>query len=210
MNSALEPRMSTLGLDRPKSLFADQGEHAQRPGIVLYITKLINGGWLFQWPSTGDPYYRIVLQGEQIATVVDSTNSMQSYTITNPNFTSFPPPLEIMPASAGLAPSEINQPFLSVQWYGNPTAAMYQIQENIGGSWQLWFQIAEIGVTVYTWNGPILEDQTIHNYQVVAFNSLGQTAPPVPYQICVVTPPLFDDNDYEVNYASGQLVLSLS
>lgn len=194
-----------------KSLFLSQEEETQRPGILLYIILLGgNGGWLFQWPSTGDIYYRIVLQGEQIDSVLDDGTGMQSYTFTGAGFITYPPPLEIVPGSAGQSPSEINKPFLLIQWYGESDATTYQVQENIGGDWFTWFQITEVGAQVYSWQAPLLDDLTLHNYRVIAFNSIGQEGTPVSFNIFVVTPPAFVDFNYNVTYTGSQIQFGLA
>jgi hypothetical protein len=196
---------------RSKSLFLFQAEETQRPGILLYITLLGgNGGWQFQWPSTGDVYYRIVLQGEQIDSVLDNGTGLQTYVFRGIGFINYPPPLEIVPGSAGQAPSEINRPFLLIQWYGESDAAYYQVQERVGGNWQLWFQTAETGAQVYSWQSSLLTDLSAHNYQVLAYNSIGQAGTPVPFNILVVTPPSFVDPNYNVTYTGSQIQFGLA
>jgi len=184
-------------------------ESTQRPGITLYITLLgSNQGWLFQWPSTGDPYYRIVLQGQEIARVFDATNGMQSYIYNGSNFVINPPPLEVMPSSAGLAPSEINQPYLQIQWYGDPQASSYQVQENS----QTLFQIAEVGAEVYTWITPVLADGQTHSYQVYSYNIIGQQSPALNFDVEVVTPSIITESLYDVTYdgVGSQIVFNLA
>lgn len=191
-------------LNRGLGLFL-AGDMIERPassGVLLYITLLPNnGGWLFEWPALGDAYYRIVLRGQEIDRVIDTTNSMQSYIFNGVGFSAYPPPLEIMPASAGLAPSEINQPFLVIQWYGDLTVARYELQEYLNSEWQDTFAIAELGSTVYTWQSEILVDETIHLYQVVSFNSIDQASDGLAFNITpVVTPPDYVDTDYLIDY----------
>lgn len=186
-------------------------ERTQRPGIILFVSLQGRDGWLFQWPSTGDPFYRIVLRGQQIDLVVDSTNSMQSYLYDKANFIDYPPPLEIMPVSSGLAASEINPPFVQVQWYGDPTAVYYQVQELVSAVWTPVFEITEVGAPIYSWQSYLLADASTHQYQVVSFNSLDQGSAGMQVTVSVVTPPDFVETDYTITYdnTGHQIVLAL-
>lgn len=167
---------------------------------------LPNGGWFFEWSSTGAEYYRIVLQGREIDKVADIPSSMQSYTYQGANFIAYPPPLEIVPSDAGMADSEINKPFLIIQWYG-VEASYYAIQELIDADWRDMFRIEEIGAQVYSWSTPLLADQTTHNYRVLAYNSIEQASTPLEFDIDVVTPPEFVDTDFTIDYVGTNIVL---
>lgn len=181
-------------------------EVTQRPGIIVTVSLLSSGnGWLFQWPSTGDLFYRIVLHGVQIATVFDLTHGLQSYTYADANYFDYPPPLEIMPISAGLAPSEINEPTITIQWYGNLLASSYDVQELIAGIWVTRMSISEIGATVYSWTSEILADGSDHPYQVLAYNAQGQPSPGLAFEIVVVTPPEVIDKNFKISYDGSGL-----
>lgn len=196
-----------------QSVLSNSQDQTQRPGVTLYISLLSdNRGWLFQWPSTGDVYYRVVLRGVQLEVVVDETDGMQSYVYNGPGFLAYPPPLEIT-IGATLAPSEINKPFLQMQWYGETTASYYQVQEYLSGSWQTWYQIGEIGAPVYSWTTPLLVDETTHLYRVMAFNIIDQSSAALAFDMTpVVTPPDLVDTTLKVSYdgTGHNIVLALA
>lgn len=176
-------------------------EHTQRPGIVLSITLLANGlGWLFSWSDTGASYYKVVLRGELLAIVSGSPGNTVSYNYDNPGFINYPPPLEIVEYPTQ-APSEINQPFLLIQWYAVEDAAYYQVQELVSSSWVTLFEILEIGSTLYSYQTALLEDETTHNYRVIVFNELDQGSSGLLFDITpVVTPPNFIESLYQITY----------
>lgn len=102
-----------------------------------------------------------------------------------------------------LAPSELNRPFLTMQWYGVGigSAAFYRVQEFIGGNWVTQFETAESGAPVYSWTSQLLVDESTHVYQVLAYNSLEQPSGPLEFDITpVVTPPDFVETLYDVTY----------
>lgn len=170
-------------------------------GIVLSITLLASGaGWQFQWPSTGAAYYRIVLRGKQIETIIDETNGLMTYVYDGVGFTTYPPPLEIMEEEV-VAASELNRPFLTIQWYGMSSVAYYLLQEFVAPNWITRFEIAEINAAVYSWTSPLLADESIHTYRVLAYNAINQESDPLEFDITpVVTPPDFNEDLYTVFY----------
>lgn len=171
------------------------------PSIVLSITLLPSGeGWRFQWQSIGDPYYRIVLFGEQLDAVKDNGGTL-TYDYIGIGFDLYPPPLEVVGSSAGLAASELNKPYLTIQWYANQAASYYEVQEYIDSDWSPVFRIAEIGTQVYTWVSLLLDDESDHQYRVVAFNELDQASSGLEFNITpVVTPYNFIETDYTLTY----------
>lgn len=186
----------------------DESDHiTTTTGIIVTITMQADGSWLFEWPSTGDSYYRIVLQGEELTKVTDETNGIQQYVYDGPAFISYPPPLEIMPASAGLAPSEINKPFIAMQWYDVDGAVRYEVQELVSAVWTTKFFIEDVDAVLYTWRSVPLTDQTTHQYRVLAYNSIDQASDPLEFDIYVVTPPLFVETDFAIEYVGTDIVL---
>lgn len=170
-------------------------------GVILYITLLGDGsGWKFEWPSTGATYYRIVLRGQVLAVVPNDTNGMLSYSYAGVGFVAYPPPLEVMEEEA-IAPSELNRPFITIQWYGDEDASYYIVEEYISGTWTTMFETAEAGAAFYSWSSPILVDESTHTYRVTAYNTIDQASTPIEFDISpVVTPPDFNEALYNVTY----------
>ena len=182
---------------------AGQSDTAPQTQIQLTITMLgNNGGWLFEWPSTGASYYRIVLFGHELGVVVDVPSSLISYTYEGAGYFDYPPPLEVV-EEASLAASELNKPYITIQWYGLSTASYYIVEEYLGSEWSQVFHIGEINAGVYTWVSERLNDSSTHLYRVTAYNSIDQSATPLEFDIEVVTPPNLVESLYELTYDDG-------
>lgn len=183
---------------------ADSYLDAPVPGVVLFITLLGNNqGWQFQWPATGAAYYRVILRGKQLDLVTATDTGMQTYVYDGVGFLDYPPPLEIVEETTQAA-SEINKPFLTIQWYGSTAATYYEVEEYVSSAWVVRFETAEVGATVYTWTSPLLVDGTTHLYRVTAYNSIEQGSTPLEFDISpVVTPPDFVETLYNVDYDEG-------
>lgn len=194
-----------------KPLRAASPSELTQTGIVLSIILLPNGdGWQFQWPSTGAAFYRIVLRGRQIAIVPDNTNGLMTYNYDGFGFTTYPPPLEIMEENT-VAPSELNRPFITIQWYGQAAVSYYLLQENISGTWTTMFEIGEIGAFIYSWSSMLLVDESTHTYRVIAYNVIGQPSDAMAFDITpVVMPPNFNESLYSVEYDGANIVFDLA
>jgi hypothetical protein len=164
------------------------------------IVKQSSGSWLFSWNSTGATTYRVVLYGQQIATT--TTNS---YAWEGQGYNTFPPPLEVV--DTDFAQSELYLPFLVVQWYSEPGADSYLIQQNVAGNWITVGSQFEEGSWVYTYQTPTLIDERPYQYQVIAVDSLGNQATPRQYNVFIVTPPTPPDGQVQVTYSNPALTI---
>lgn len=160
-----------------------------------------NGSWLFEWDAVGGATeYRIILEGNEIDSVEDP-----EYTFTGPMRPGwagdYPPPLEVM-VDDNLAPSEINKPFLLVQWYqeDGADAEYYSFDEYLSGSWSNRIIQDENGSWVYSIQTPTLADETLFIYRVIGYGSIQQPTDAQGYRIFVVRPPTFADTSIEVSY----------
>ena len=157
-----------------------------------------SGSWVFTWANLSTTY-RVVLWGNTLATITTPT-----YIWNGQYYTSFPPPLEIV-LQGEEALSEQFSPYLVMQWYGEPTCATYQIQKYVGTVWQTVANQTEVGQWVYTYQSPVLADETIYKYRVLAQDNLGNSSTPQIYQKYIVTPPAPPDPTLSITYAGGSI-----
>lgn len=166
---------------------------------ITNITRNSDGTWTFAWTSTGATYYRIVLFGLQL-----DTTSNAFYTVSDPSallsYRTFPPPIEVVPTTTK-ALSELYQPYLLMQWYGDPNATLYLVQYNNGATWQTIAQISNAGQWVLQFQTAVLFDETEYDYRVIAVDALGDQSTPRPYTINVVTPPTPPDAIVTLTYS---------
>lgn len=171
---------------------------------ILTIVFQSDKTWLFSWASTGDPSYNVVLEGKILQQV-----STTSYNFKLPHYDRFPPPLEIVP-STKLALSQKFIPFAVIQWYGEPSASYYQVDEQEGSSWTTRQTVKETGGTVYTFVSPVLADESFHTYRVRAFNSIGVPSAPLEFTFLVVTPKRHADGHFALSYNRFTLNLEIT
>jgi hypothetical protein len=145
-----------------------------------------DGTWTFSWTSTGAPSYNIVLNGLLLNNTAGNT-----YTWAGTAYQTSPPPLEIVPLVTGreLALSQRWKPYLIMQWYGEPAAAGYTVQFFSGGQWVNVITISETGQWLYTYQTPMLTDETTYQFRVFAFDQYGNQSVARTFTRYVVTPP---------------------
>ena len=158
--------------------------------------------WTFTWANAGSSSYRIVLQG-----VVLSTVSILSYTHKGNGFKTFPPPIEVASDSA-LVFSEKYKPYFYIQWYGEPLATQYLVQQLVSAVWTTLARVQESGQWLYTYQRSILLDETTDQFRVIAEDDIGNQAPPRQYTRYVVCPPLPVDAHTAISYAAGNITIS--
>jgi hypothetical protein len=163
------------------------------------IARNADASWTFSWtPVPGAQRYRVVLWGRQL-NVQQSTG----YTYQGLGFLSFPPPLEVV-VSTDLALSEVHQPFMVVQWYGQACQG-YLVEQ--GG--QIVKEVVEDGSWVYTYQSPVLTDETSYTYNVLAEDAVGNLSPAVAYTQYIICPPVPPDGQVKVTYdtISGDAII---
>lgn len=166
--------------------------------------------WQFTWTNTSAAYYRIVLNGVQIDEVQPGTGSTQ-YLYSKNGYEVYPPPLEIMEATE-VAPSENNQPFLVMQWYGEGPENVdhYIVYELLSSQWVQRSFVNETGEFIYSCTTPILADETTFQYKVVAVGDIQQESTELDFVINVIRPPISPEGSFVVgwNTATNTVVVS--
>jgi len=187
-----------------EELFAPQQpkrKSAIPTSIVLEEPELLlDGTWLFKWSGIGAKFYRVVLEGIEIA-----RTGSPSYQFRLPSSLFVAPPIEIA-VEDNLVASELNKPYYTISWSGNSDTTRYEIQE-LYTVWTTIYTINEIGEETYTVNTPILGDGETHQYRVIAFNSLGQqSASALNFTVTIVTCP--EPPNVDVSYSSPNLTIA--
>lgn len=168
------------------------------------IRQLVTGEWVFAWVDTGADFYRIILHGHEIA----NTN-LNTYTFNLPisNNSNLPPPIEVV-AERNLAVSELNLPYMILQWYGSIGAVSYRIYELQGVSWVLKETFANQPQFLYTFVTSLLSDEEAHKFRIVAVNEAGMESTPLAFSYKVVRPPLPVSLSYSYSPSTGKLSFS--
>jgi hypothetical protein len=168
----------------------------------ISITKNADRSWTFTWSGSGT--WRVVLYGVYIATVTTPSYRWPSDSV----FTDYPPPLEVV-VSTEKALSEQHKPYVLIQWYREEDTARYLIQKSDDGStgWATVYTMPEMGLWVYTYHSPILDDGTTHHWRVVAESAIGTQSPAQDYNATIVTPPRPVDSEIVIEYSAGNVVV---
>lgn len=166
------------------------------------ITRDSNGNWSFTWPSTGASYYRVVLYGMQQA-----KTALTTWTYSSAAFRDFPPPIEIAHENQQVL-TETYKSFLTLQWYGLPACSRYLVEQYNGSSWVPITQVQETGRWVYTYQSPVLSDETFYQYRVTAVDSVGNTSTPRQYYAFMVTPPSPPSVNMTYNGTLGAIIVN--
>jgi hypothetical protein len=163
------------------------------------IVRVVSGEWLFTWNSTGAAYYRVVLHGHEIG----NTNT-NSYTYNLPILvdSSEPPPIEVVEEKK-LAVSELNLPYMILQWYGVVGAVSYRVYQQEGLSFVLRETFANVPQFMYTFITSLLSDEMEHKFRVVGVNVDGLESTPLTYTYKMVRPPLPVKTSYQYESSTG-------
>jgi hypothetical protein len=165
------------------------------------ITRNAGGTWTFSWDSTGADFYRVVLSGVEIARITTTT-----YTWGLQTSSLFPPALEVAEEDEQTL-TEKFQPYLLLQWYGEPEVQQYLVQQLVGSDWQTVKTLQEVGSWVYSYRSPTLPDETTCNYRVIAEDRLGNQSDPREFLRYVVRPPDPPDGKVRAVYESGNITI---
>lgn len=165
---------------------------------IQSIVLLPGGIWRYTWNTTGADFYRIVLDGRTIATVVGT-----SYDYLRGG--TYPPPLEI---TDGLADSEKYQSYLTIQWYPAPGASSYTVQR-YNSTWSDIISMLESGSPLYQYTTLLLDDVSTYRFRILSYNSIGQVSQEVSHTIYVVRPPTLVETSYKVTYGTGLIIFEV-
>lgn len=167
----------------------------------ITITRNAGGTWTFTWSSTGANFYRVILWGVELARVSETT-----YTYGMQTTSPFPPPLEVV-SEQEEALTELYQPYLLMQWYGEPNVQQYLIQKQVGATWQTVKTLQEVGSWLYSYQTPPLPDDTTHTYRVIAEDKVGNQSVPKIFSRHVVCPLAPPDGKVKAIYEAGNLTI---
>lgn len=169
----------------------------------VQTVKNADQSWTFSWTDTGASFYQIVLSGKEIAVVVGLTWTYQSI-----GFQSYPPPIEIAQENQ-LALSEAYKPYVLIQWY-REDCSYYKVQKNTADGWITVSTLQESGSWVYSYVSQTLEDETTHEFRVIAVDETAGESEPRLYRISMVRPPDSPDGKIDVTYGSGITSLTVA
>ena len=159
-----------------------------------------SGRWKFTW-SPGAAPYSVWLEGVEVTTDL----LIEEYEYDGADFPDVPPPLEILEAG-DIADNETYPPRALVQWYGNPLAVAYEVEQKIDGVFTLVVAATERGDGYYSWTSLPLDDVTTHEFRVKAIDSFGNEGPLISFSVDIVRNP--PAPDVTVAVSAGDIVVS--
>lgn len=172
--------------------------------MISFATITLNDDktWKFTWADTGADYYRIVLYGMEIG-----TTELLEYTHLQPGWEDFPPFIEVAEEEEQTL-SERNLPYLVLQWYRSDTALYYEVQQLVDAEWVTRFIQEEVGSWVYTIQTANLEDETLHQFRVYAYDLMEQQSSELEFRVFIVRVPTIDQTTIDIGYANPNIVIS--
>lgn len=161
--------------------------------------------WEFSWDATGASYYRIVLYGQEIERVTGA-----GYVHQAPGWERFAPFIEVVEEEEQ-ALSEQNLSFLIIQWYDNrDDSAYYEVSEYVDGEWVVKHIVQDDeNVWVYTIQTPNLEDETLHQFKVIAYDIEGDASGEVKFDVFTVRLPVLDPTTIDMSYDGTYLNINI-
>jgi len=175
---------------------------------IQNIVKNANGSWTFIWADIGASYYRAVLWGLE-QKQVNPQNGFASFTWNKQEYKKFPPPIEIAFEDQQVL-SELYVPYLILQWYSDPLASKYQIQQSTdnGATWTVIATLTQAGAWVYSYQTVILIDEVAYKYRVIAIDSIGNQSVARNFVRYVVCPPAPPDPKIKIAYTKPNVVIT--
>lgn len=148
------------------------------------IEKLGTSAWRFTWASSTAPY-RVFLEGKHVSDV--STNAI---TLDLADYTTYPPPIEVIDATMDDADALGVQypPYITLQWVGVSTASLYRI-EYYDSSWIAVDTVEENGSGYYTFETTKIENNETAQWRIVPVDVQGNEGTPLTFTFSVVAPP---------------------
>jgi hypothetical protein len=162
---------------------------------LLTFVQNVDLTWTVSWAAVpGALFFRIVLWGTQI-----DTTALLSYTYSGQAYTTYPPPLEVVPNGLKTL-SELYSPLMLLQWYGQGSTISYYDLEQLAPTVQALQQQVENGQWVYSYQTPVLLDETTYSYSVASVDVLGNESSAEVYTNLIVCPPLPPDAQIVLSY----------
>ena len=177
-----------------------------------------DGSWTFSWHfQTGGTSYRVVLWGITQAFVPNMVGTVSyTWSSSDTSFLDYPPPLEVIlipnvvVTNSQLVLSEQYFPYLTMQWYGVPTASTYSVQQQQAdlSFADIVTPISETGQWIYSVTTNLLLDETTYVYQVEQTDNYGNVSVPLDFVDYNVCPPFPPDGQITVNYLKPNIVIN--
>lgn len=164
------------------------------------ISQLPDRRWVFNWSQLAVDFYRVILNGRMIASVPNPESGEAQYIFGDPGpYSTKPPPLEVV-GPTELADSEVDTPFLRLQWYNDTDCDRYEVQEFVSGQWVRRSTIATTDAAIHTVTTVVLADESTYQFRVIGYNETGEATLPLDFVTETASPPLFDDTTIAVHY----------
>lgn len=160
--------------------------------------------WVFDWTPTSATFYRVILYGMELDRL-----DTPPYLFSLAGWEDFPPPIEVVEEDE-VSYTETYLPYLNVQWYAEDPdgVSMYVLRKLVGVEWiDRGFQMEDGFTWVYTIQSQLLEDETFHQFRLIAMDMLEQVSDPYLFQRYVITAPYFDPTTISVVYDDPDIVI---
>ena len=159
------------------------------------------GTWRLTWSSDeASPTYRVYVDGD-LAAAIDVAEYVLRVGAGEY------PVVEVLDTDVA-TPAEAHPPRLDLWWMGVSAADYYRVDEYVDASWTERARIEENGSGAYCWRSRVLEDETVHQFRIVAVAADGNEATSVERSALMVRYP--DPPDVAFAYASGTGKVTIS
>lgn len=133
-------------------------------------TKAGPAAWRYAWSGTS-PFY-VYRDGKNVFGISSTTKTEWIFENRDPYE---PPVVEVIDSTETTADVEQveHPPYAILQWRGAANAVQYVLQEydSDTGLWKTWQSVRETGAGYYSFQTPVLDDQTTHTWRVVAMDA---------------------------------------
>lgn len=164
------------------------------------ITLQSDRRWRFTWDATSQDF-KIVLAGRTKSTVPNPDSGPVIYIFDGMGpYSIIPPPIEAVPVGE-YAESEVDVPFLRIQWYADPSVTRYEFLEYVSGNWVVrgWAMVSSSSVINSITTNP-LHDEREYSFRIINYNASGEASDPLEINVFTGSHPIFDDSNIVVEY----------
>jgi len=152
------------------------------------------------WSSDlGSPTYRVYRDGALVAT---TTTPQMAFTV-DPDAN-----LDLVILDTADAPAPKYPARWTLGWWPVPGADAYRVEEYVGAAWTLRAEVQDTGAGYYQWTTRVLEDETTHQFRVLAEGADGNRSTPRALSALMVRHP--DNTNVDYAYSAGSREVTIS
>jgi hypothetical protein len=136
---------------------------------VAGLTATWQGGdeWLLVWTAGSGGSWDVFVDGVQVLTVLEPTARVH-----------MDDGATVDVVETGDEPNEAYPRRITLAWWGIEDAAEYQIEEYVSAVWTWRQTLQDAGQGAFSWVSRVLEDETEHQFRIIALDAAGNESDP--------------------------------